>query len=293
MARRYEAGVGLFDYDAMAPLDIEQSERPFMTEDAFSAYGLTYASPMGGRVPAVLIVPSGSEENPAIVLMHGLGDTMASEMFLAQRYARAGVVVLLIDAPFARPARRDEPPITFTERDRDEQIQLIIDLRRAVDLLLQRADVDPERVAFHGYSYGAMIGGLLAGVEDRIAAYVLAVGDGGLLQHFTGPDDRDGPLDQLPAHEREEWLRLMEPLESIYFVGHAAPAALLFQSGQDDDLVPPADAERFQDAASEPKTVVWYDSGHQLPREAECDAAAWLAELIAVDVGRFSSDCTS
>jgi hypothetical protein len=291
IAQRYEAGLALFSYDVVAPLDVEQGARPFLADEAFSAYSLTYASPTGGRVPATLLVPSGTGPHPAMLAMHGLGDTMASEMFLAQRYARAGAVVLLIDAPFARPGRREEPPLSFTPRDRGEHIQLIVDLRRAIDLLLQRPDVDAERIAYHGFSYGATIGGLLAGVEERIAAYALVVGDGGLVQHFTGIDDRGGPLDEMPVNEREAWLAVMEPLESIYFVGHAAPAALLFQSGRNDDLVPQADAERFQDAGSEPKTILWYDSGHQLPPEAECDAAAWLAELIAIDPGGYSSDC--
>ena len=54
---------------------------------------------------------------------------------------------------------------------------MIIDLRRAVDLLASRSDVDPERIAYLGVSYGGMMGGLLASIEDRLQAYVLIVGD--------------------------------------------------------------------------------------------------------------------
>jgi hypothetical protein len=63
-----------------------------------------------------------------------------------------------------------------------------------------------------------------AGVEDRIKAYVLAVGDGGLVSHFAGPDDADGPLQALPAEERERWLAAMRPIEPINFIGQGAPA---------------------------------------------------------------------
>ena len=31
------------------------------------------------------------------------------------------------------------------------------------------------------------MGGLLAGVEDRLVAYVLAAGDGGLVEHTADP----------------------------------------------------------------------------------------------------------
>jgi fermentation-respiration switch protein FrsA (DUF1100 family) len=152
--------------------------------------------------------------------------------------------------------------------------------------------VDPNQIAYLGQSYGAMVGGLLAGVEQRIVAYTLVVGDGGLVQHFTGPEDADGPLWRLESGDREEWLALMEPIESIYDVGHAAPAALLFQSGRADPLVPAADAERFHAAGSEPKTVMWYEAGHTLGTQAECDAVVWLAEHIAIDPLAYAPECT-
>jgi hypothetical protein len=291
MDARYREGRSLFEYDAAAPLEIEQEERPFIDNDAYAAYRLTYASPMGGPVSAFLLVPSTDAAHPGLLMMHGLGDSKSAELPLAQKFAAAGAVVLVIDAPFAREGRRDEPPISFTERDRDEHIQLTVDLRRAVDLLLAREDVDPQRIAYHGFSYGGMVGGLLAGVEDRLAAYALIVADGGLVEHHTGPDDADGPLSDLVPADRERWLALMEPLESLYFVRHAAPAALLMQSARQDELVPTTDAERFHAAASEPKTVMWYDSGHGLPAEAECATVNWLADHVGIDPARYASNC--
>lgn len=291
MDARYREGRSLFEYDAAAPLEIEREEPPFIDNDAYLAYHLTYVSPMGGRVPAFLLVPRTDGPHPGLVMMHGLGDSKSAELPFARRFAAAGAVVLVIDAPFAREGRRDEPPISFTERDREEHIQLIVDLRRAVDLLSAREDVDPQRIAYHGFSYGGMVGGLLAGVEDRLAAYALIVADGGLVQHYTGPDDEDGPLSDLTPADRERWLALMEPLESLYFVGHAAPAPLLMQSAREDELVPASDAERFHAAASEPKTVIWYDSGHALPAEAECDTVNWLAEHLGIDPAGYASNC--
>jgi len=291
MDARYREGRLLFEYDAAAPLQIEQEERPFIDNDAYAAYRLTYASPMGGSVPAFLLVPRTDGPHPALLMMHGLGDSKSAELPFAQRFAAAGAVVLVVDAPFAREGRRDEPPISFTERDREEHIELIVDLRRAVDLLSAREDVDPQRIAYHGISYGGMVGGLLAGVEDRLLAYVLIVADGGLVEHYTGPDDADGPLRELAPADREQWLALMEALESLYFVGHAAPAALLMQSGREDELVPAPDAERLHAAASAPKTVMWYDSGHALPAEAECDAVAWLAGHLGIDPARYAPHC--
>lgn len=105
-------------------------------------------------------------------------------------------------------------------------------------MLAARPDVNGKQLASFGVSYGAAMGGLLAGVEDRIRAHVLAVGDGGLVSHFAGPDDTDGPLQALPAEDRERWLAAMRPIEPINFIGQAAPAALLFLAGTKDESFP-------------------------------------------------------
>jgi dienelactone hydrolase len=204
--------------------------------------------------------------------------------------ARSGAVAILIDAPFNRPqqGRVRSDPLTFTPKDRDEQIQLIVDLRRAVDLLVARPDVDRARLAYVGVSYGAAMGGLLAGVEDRLKAYVLAVGDGGLVSHVTGPDDANRPeVQSFPAEQREQWLQAMRPIEPINFVGQAAPAALLFQAGTKDELIPRQDTLRYYQAASQPKELRWYDAGQFLNCAASNDMMAWLARHIRIDPRRY------
>lgn len=274
MDQRYREALPLFDYNATVPLRIRKQGRT----QGEGTIDLSYDSPGGGRVPATLVVPAGAGPFPAVILQHGLPGDKSDVAPLARALARLGAVAMAIDAPFARPPHRDRPqgPVTFTPRDAREQIQLIVDLQRAVDLLAAREDVDPRRLAYVGISYGAAMGGLLAGVERRIRIFALAVGDGGLVTHFGGPDDEGGPLFQLPPHRREAWVAAMEPIEPLYYVGHAAPARLLFQSGTFDELVPPADAVSYHEAGSEPKEIRWYDSGHQLPQEASCDRLEWL-----------------
>jgi hypothetical protein len=60
----------------------------------------------------------------------------------------AAAVAILIDAPFNHPQQgRVRGDISLTPGDCDEQIQLIVDLRRAMDLLTVRPDVDRRRLA--------------------------------------------------------------------------------------------------------------------------------------------------
>jgi dienelactone hydrolase len=274
------ADIKLFDYDAAAPLDARflSSE----TRDGLTIQEVEYASPRGGRVPATVMIPAGTGPFAGILLLHGAPGSRKQTFKEAAELARHGAVTLSIDAPFARPGRPAGEVLRFDERDRDDSIQLIVDLRRGVDLLLARPYVDPQRLGFVGGSYGGAMGGLLAGVEKRIKAYALFVGDGGLVSHFTGADDTNGPLQRMPKEQADRWLAAMRPIEPIHFVGRAAPAHLLFQNGRQDTLVPPADGRAFQEAGSEPKTIQWYDSGHKLPDEARTARRVWLAERLGL-----------
>jgi dienelactone hydrolase len=272
----------LFEYDPKAPLDIQvvSTEK----KEGHTLQEITYASPRGGRVPALLLVPDGPGPFPGVLLLHGAPGSARGMLPEAEALTELGAVSLAISAPFARGSRagNSREMFYFDERDRDDQVQLVVDLRRGVDLLLSRPDVARDRLAFVGRSYGGAQGGLLAGIEKRIKAYVLVVGDGGLVSHFTGEEDTYGPLQSLPPEQAKRWLALMEPVEPIRWVGRAAPSHLLFQNGHSDDLVPPADGRAYQAAGSEPKKTLWYDAGHGLNSQATRDRHAWLAEQIGI-----------
>ena len=203
------------------------------------------------------------------------------ELEFGMRYAHYGAVVIYVDPPSFRP--QDTGPrgiLTFTEQDREEQIQLIIDLRRAIDLLVARPDVDPERIAYLGVSYGGAMGGLLAGIDHRLQACVLIVGDGGFVTHETNPENRTMPMNEF-FKEYKAWIDDMWPIEPIHYVNHASPTPLLFQNAVRDQYVNVEDAIRYQDVASEPKHVIWYESEHwPLPDEVFMDNAKWLQQFI-------------
>lgn len=207
-----------FDYDDRASLDVRTSGSYRVNDVRVST--LTYKSPKDGRVPALLFVPSGEAPRAGLIVQHGLPSRKEDVAHDAAELASLGAVVIAIDAPFARPNAGE--PVEFTLRDREEQVQLIVDLRRAVDLLRSRADVDPDRIGYLGISYGGAMGGLLAGVEHRIAAFVLMVGDGGLVEHFSGPEDRGGPLSPLEPRRRKEWIAAMRPIEPLTWIKRAS-----------------------------------------------------------------------
>jgi predicted esterase len=274
--------VALFDYDRDEPLDLRDSLA--INELGVDVYSVSFVSPKGGRVTGLLHVPHDSlratnGKMPGVVMLHGAPGDARGMAGIAMPVARHGAVVLVINAPFAR--RDKDNPLSFTPRDSAEQVQLIVDLRRAVDVVLTRSDVDASRLAFVGVSYGAAMGALFAGVERRIAAYALLVGDGGLAAHFTQPNGHRLPR---PPHLTEaqwcRWFAAMEPLASTRFIGRVAPARVLFLWGRQDRLVPPYLADALARAAGRTAEARWYDAGHGLTPVAYLDMIDWLADRI-------------
>lgn len=279
----YEKGLFLFDYEIEAPVQI--TEVSVEQEAGYTVHDISYPSPKTGDVPAYLVVPDGTGPFAGILLMHGSSGSREYLLPLAKDLVHTGTVVLTISGPAARTTGR--PWLRFTPQDRDEQIQLMVDLRRAVDLLTQHEKVDPSRIGYVGYSYGAAMGGLLAGIEPRIKAYGLMVGDGGLVNHFMDDNKPVGGFETIDPAMRESWLEAMQPIEPIHYVGHASPSALFFQNARYDTSVSEEDALAYQAAGSEPKQVQWYDSGHGLPPQAYIDMVNWLAEQIGIDASKF------
>jgi dienelactone hydrolase len=269
----------VFAYDANAPLNLQKTVESSSNSVEVSA--ISYSSPAGGTVTGLLFDPvTRSSLRPGIVLMHGMPGNARQTTNQAQHLASLGAVVIAIDAPHAR---RSGSPILFTAQDRDEQVQLIKDLQRAVDILRSRPNVDEDRIGYVGISYGAAMGALFVGIERRLKAAVLVVGDGGLVTHMTGPEDSNF-MAGLSCETRVNWFKSMVPIEPIRFIAHAPPTRLLLQNGRLDNLVPEPDAELLHAAAREPKKILWYSAGHGLNQQAVSDRLDWLHEEIGIDV---------
>jgi len=271
--------VKLHDYDARAPLDFKTDSARTLA-NGVRIESVSYASPKGGRVTTLLVRPPGTGPFGGVLFMHpGAGDR-SSFLSEAIALAEAGAVSLLPEAPFARPApwtRRYDP--ADSTNDRNLEIQNVVDLRRGIDLLCSRPDVDKTRLGYVGHSYGAVHGGVLAGVDRRIRAFVLMGGEG-----TPAADLRDTTLEAsrafragLSADQLDRYLGAMEPLDPIHYVGHVAPAALLFQFGHFDVFIDERQALAYAAAASQPRQVRWYDTGHDLfSADAVADRLEWL-----------------
>ena len=252
--------------------------------DGVRVIELSYASPKGGRVPATLVVPVASGPSPAVIFQHGGGDASRRD-FLdeAQDLARAGIASLLIDAPFNRPPLRAW--VTFELRDRDAFVQNVVDLRRAIDVLAARPELDAERIGLVGFSYGGGLAGILAAIEPRLDAVVVMSGPGRITDFLR----RQGAawVAAAPASRRAarrtqltRYLARMRAVDAVPYVGRAT-VPLYFQFGRLDTL-PRSLFAAYLAAAPTGKRVSWYPHGHELCDCATRDRKAWLRERLGL-----------
>jgi dienelactone hydrolase len=208
--------------------------------------------------------------------MHPGGTNRYAFLKEASIFSQGGCAALLIDAPYARHPVR--PVFSFTEQDRDDLIQATVDLRRGVDLLLSRPDIDPDRIGCVGFSYGASVVAMLANAESRIKAYILWAASSNLTD-FLRRQAKSFPEEKLGV-----FLDAMKVIDPIHHVGRAAPSAILFQNGRFDKNAPEKNVDALFEAASDPKQMAWYDSGHHLDGKACQDRYEWMREQLNLDI---------
>ncbi len=273
----------LFDYDAKQPLDLQDKIIAEFADGTL--HDITYTSTKGGPVDAYLVVPKGKGPFAAILFGHWGNGTRAEFIPEAKIYAKAGAVSLLPDYPWDRsqPWYKSLDHMDKPELDRDTEIQAVIDLRRAIDLLLARPDVDPERLAYVGHSYGAQWGSILSAVDKRMKTSILVAGVaelGDILLRSTDPGTVDFRKAQ-PAGQLEKYSDVVGQIDAIHFIGHAAPIPLLLQFANYEQYFDKTSMQDYVSTASEPKTVLYYDTGHDVNDfQALEDRYDWLAKKI-------------
>jgi dienelactone hydrolase len=266
----------VFEYDQRSSLDVK--ENSVEEKNGVKVLDISYSSP-GGRVTAYLVEPQGKGPFAAVLFMHWGQGNRSEFLDEAIELASAGVVSLLLDAPFARPEpwRRPAKPGDYKE-DREIFVQSIIDMRRGVDLLETRSNVDRKRIGYVGHSYGASLAGALAATEKRIKALVLMAGLPSISE-FTRSSKHPGMTkyrESIPKEDFERYVKDISVIDANQYIGKATPSVLFFQFAEQDEFITKEDAVKYFQLASEPKEVKWYEGGHELNKAARRDRIEFL-----------------
>ena len=250
-----------FSFDASRPLDVRVAQRGMVAGVRVS--DLSFAGP-DDRIPAFLVEPTTPGRHPAVVLLHGAGGSRDNFVGEAIELAKRGVVGLALTSAYERSTdervRANTEPVSV---DRALELRAVVDVRRALELLRGRSDVDPKRLGLLGYSRGCQWAALAASVEHPQAVVLM-----GAPAH---PSRRVSP-----AKDRH----LVTSLDTVRYVGKIAPGKLLLQGGRYDDVVPPANVKELYAAAKQPKELRWYPTGHEFDAATLNDQLAFLVRVL-------------
>jgi dienelactone hydrolase len=259
----------LYDYDSSAPF--EEQEVKSEEKEGATVHDLSYAGP-NGRITAFYVVPAGDGPFPAVLFMPGAPGARFTFFSEAVELAKRGIASLLPDPPYARPPIEDV--VEFKPADRDGIVQEVVEMRRAVDFLVSKDEIDPSRLGYVGFSWGGSLGANFAGVERRVGSFVLMSAIPRLSADMTALAEERG-VDAAEGYEEA-----MKPIDAVDYLPHVAPNALFLQFGSEDTRPSPEMGKEVQAAASMPKQAKWYEGGHELNDQARAEREDWLAERL-------------
>ena len=256
--------VAQFAYDASAPMGLV--EKGSTTDETLTIHDIEFTSPKGGLARAYLITPQTSAAIPAMVFVAGSNERREDIRIQAIGVARRGVIALVLEQSQIAAGR---PQIwTFTEQDREEAIQTVVDARRAIDVLVARSDVDRTRVGYYGFSYGAWLGTITAAIDKRVTLLVLRSGGPQILAEIARASSRT---------LTPEYTAVMAHVDQMAYAP-AINAPVLVQNGSRDTTFTAQQMRAWQERVGGTKTVKTYDAGHTLDAQSLADALSWIAE---------------
>ncbi len=142
----------------------------------------------------------------------------------------------------------------------DYQVMVVRDVRRSLDYLASRPDIDSRRVAFEGFSWGGSVAPIVLAVENRFAAAIVVLG---------GLDDVGRPRPEVDLLNYAPRVRL----------------PVLMLNGRYDLVFPLESSVRplFERLGTPPgdKVLRVYESDHGIPRtELVRESLAWLDKYL-------------
>lgn len=141
---------------------------------------LMYESEPGILIPALLFVPNGGQQKrPAALVADGKGK--AASLDGIEALVRNGSVVLSIDARGLGEGRRDSRDVSGDYSNSMTALLVgktmagmrALDILRGVDLLTERADVDPRKISVSGKGLAALPALYAAALDTRIQKVAL------------------------------------------------------------------------------------------------------------------------
>lgn len=253
-------------------------------------YELSIETSNGIRTDGFMKVPAdASGRCPAFLILGGLRTGRNNLEYI---HSTRGIVLLALDYPYGGKITTMNAWefIRWIPEIRCAVIKTVPATMAAIDYLLSRDDVDPDRIIVIGGSLGAFFVPAHAAVDKRSAAAIMIFGAADIQAVLSAtteiPRFLAGPAGWLGAV-------LVSPVEPLKYLGDITPRPLLLISGTRDSEIPLKCSRLLHETAAEPKTVRWVDTGHVTIRDREFhelikrELIDWLVQEGLVERERF------
>lgn len=244
-----------------------------VTREYSTSFPSAYSSgiPENDTVYVRALLPADSVgQVPTVILLHywGASDQRLEER-LAARLNRRRVGAILIQLPyhlsrtpagFASGALAIQPdPVKL----RQTMIQSVLDIRRTIDWMATRPEIDSSRIGLSGTSLGSIVGSLAAGVEPRITHMCFILGGVDLAKMLWNSSRVVSQRETLRRSGiTESSLReALKPVEPSEYLGSAAPRPALVIRAQFDTVVPSECTDQLVSLLNDPQVIV-LKTGH-------------------------------
>ncbi len=244
-----------YEYDKNLPL--QSSVTLLEDTSGYKLFYVTFRSVHNKEVTGLLTVPEKSENPaPVIILLHGKGDRKTVDYieYGNKMLYENGYAVLRIDVSNHGDRKENDYDFDFKGDTRywtrDIITQTVFDLRRTVDFIATRNELDQNKIGFLGISLGGITGTIFCAVENRVQVPVIVLA-GGQMNLMFGK--------KALSSDTKNYLSIMEP---INFIKQIAPRPLLMINAENDDIIPPLMSKLLYKKAKNPKQINWYPSKH-------------------------------
>lgn len=270
----FEDRRALFSYDTEADFGIKEIGSEM--QGAVTIRDITFVGIPGSHpVEAYLVEPSGEGPFAGILWGHWLGHhTSNREQYLSEAVALAtkGVVSILMNTMWSEPSWYENRVL---EDDYKQSIKQVVELRRAMDLLISRENLDTARIAFVGHDYSGMYGTIAEGVNPRAKTYVFIAVTSSLYDWAFLANQPKSKL---------EYVRQNAVFELTDFAGQLK-GSVFCQFSNNDPFISKTDGNVFYNAlTTNIKERKRYDAGHFMKGDdIVADRTAWLIKELRLN----------